>query len=124
MDLDNVSQLSPDRLVVIGSAAVRRDHGHVNVMLVDGSSGRISGNTRPRDNGFDEPGGYWARVAAFQGRGSGKTKVLQLVPRPLASGPDGYTPPRVRTRNGCSSSANGWRSSALPTAGPVARPKT
>jgi len=93
MDLDNVSQLSPDRLVVIGSGSCQKGiTDNVNVMLVDGSSGRILWEHKTKGHWFDEPGGYWARVAALQGRGSGKTKVLQLRAVPLASGLDGYHP--------------------------------
>jgi len=90
-DLDNVSQLAPDRLVVVGSGSCQKGlDDDVRVMLVDGATGRIAWSHKTKGQWFSEPGGYWARVAAFQGRGSGKTKVLQFRTYPLASGPDGY----------------------------------
>ena len=91
MDLDNVSQLSPDRLVLIGSGSCQKGiTDDVKIILVDGATGRIVWSHKAKGQWFDEPGGYWARVAALQGRGSGKTKVLQVRAYPLAPGPDGY----------------------------------
>jgi len=65
MDLENVSQLTPDRLVLVGSGSCQKGlTDDVNVMLVDGAAGRILWSHKTKGQWFSEPGGYWARVAA------------------------------------------------------------
>ncbi|HXG49234.1 MAG TPA: PQQ-binding-like beta-propeller repeat protein [Methylomirabilota bacterium] len=90
INLDGLVQLPPDRLLMFGNDNCGDGFkDDPQVLLVDGATGRIVWSHKSKGQWFDEPGGYWARVASYQGKGGGR-KTLQFRVFTLAPDPRGH----------------------------------
>ena len=91
INLDGMVELPGNRLLVFGNDNCKDGFkDDPQVLLIDGKSGAVRWSYKSKGQWFDEPGGYWARVASYQ---SGeKTKSLQFRVFPIARGPQGYAP--------------------------------
>ena len=90
INLDGVMQLPPDRLLMFGNDSCKDGFkDDLQLMLVEGATGRIVWSYKSKGQWFDEPGGFWARVASYQGKG-GERKTLQFRAFALAPGPQGH----------------------------------
>jgi len=88
----HVSQLSPDRLVVIGSGSCQKGSRTTSTSCWStAAQDGFSGNTRPRDQWFDEPGGTGPR-RRVSGQGKREDQGPPASCRSARLCPDGYHP--------------------------------
>lgn len=91
INLDGLVQLPPDRLLMFGNDNCGDGFkDDPQVLLVDGATGRIVWSHKSKGQWLDEPGGFWDRVASYQGKG-GKRQTLQFRVFTLAPGSQGHT---------------------------------
>lgn len=90
VNLGEAVQLDPDRLLIFGNDSCKNGFkADPQVMLVDGTTGKVMWTYKSKGQYFDAPMGYWARVAYYQGRAK-KAKVLQFRIWPLVQTSNGY----------------------------------